>query len=212
MASSSINLSISPGHSFRELEVALSNVASQRTVHQTDGLMPGLSSPIPPIPSFTFEGSPHPIPVHPHTHANTSIFDISHCSPPSRRSSTELPLDGQSLSSMLGTLPGLSFNLPLSSRHDNSILPPQNPSLLSSRVPSRSQTPLSISHPTPPLQREPFILPSHHTTPFPSLDPLPSSSHHPSPFPSRRASPIPSRRASPIPSRRALVATDVSQS
>ena len=146
-----------------------------------------------------------------HTHANTSIFDISHCSPPSRRSSTELPLDGQSLSSMLGTLPGLFFNLPLSSQHD-SILPPQNPSLLSSRVPSRSQTPLSISHPTPPLQREPFILPSHHTTPFPSLDPLPSSSHHPSPFPSRRASPIPSCRASPIPSRYALIATDVSQS
>ena len=147
-----------------------------------------------------------------HTHANTSIFDISHCSPPSRRSSTELPLDGQSLSSMLGTLPGLSFNLPLSSRHDNSILPPQNPSLFSSRVPSRSQTPLSISHPTPPLQQEPFILPSHRTTPFPSLDPSPSSSHHPSPFPSRHAIPILSRRASPIPSRCALVATNVSQS
>ena len=66
LASSSINLSVPPGPSFRELEAALSNVASQCPVHETNGSMPGLSSPIPPIHSFTFEGSPHPIPVHSH--------------------------------------------------------------------------------------------------------------------------------------------------
>ena len=79
-----------------------------------------------------------------HTHANTSIFDISHCSPPSRRSSTELPLDGQSLSSMLGTLPGLPFKLSLSSRHDTTLFPPQNPPLLSD-LPSKFMMDIFIS-------------------------------------------------------------------
>ena len=75
MASSSINLSISPGSSFRELEAALSNVASQRTVHETDGSMAGLSSPIPLIPSFTFEGALTPyLYIHTPTQIHPSLI------------------------------------------------------------------------------------------------------------------------------------------
>ena len=83
--------------------------------------------------------------LHLHTHENIFIFDISDCLPPSQRSSTELPLDKlESLSSMLVTLPGLPFKLSLSSRHDTTLFPPQNPPLLSD-LPSKFMMDIFIS-------------------------------------------------------------------